>query len=193
MGGKVLDVATVKYNTNLQTGDIKIILKEGKVSCICCGKCCSLFNCESLLDYWRNGGSPEGYESLNWELVAQVRPSPDPPPQAGWIRDHGILTGESGSCIRFVCINSVFEEGISTLSSQSYCGPTCTNLDLFSTVVSNVDGSIFEETGCFIFALIFYGWVAYVEGQDNKIRRRFAQCSDTAFAIHYAKLNPIAE
>lgn len=184
-------MATIKYNTSLETGKIKIILKGGKVSCACCDKCCSLFDCESLLNYWKNGGAPEGYQSLNWELVDQVRPSPDTAPQPKWSRDHGILTGEYGSCIRFVCIKSIFEEGNSTLSSQSYCGPTCTNLDLFSTVVSNVDGSIFEETGCFLFALVFYGWIEDVEKNNNKTKRSFRQCSDTAFAIHYAKLNPI--
>ena len=176
-------MATIK----LQDG--KVVLKDGKASCACCGECCSLFNCESLLEYWKGNGHPIGYKPFLWEYLITKRPDPDDPPNPDWERDHGINTGDKGSCIRFVCIKSVFsDQGGSELTSESYCGPSCTNLDLFNTIVSNVDGAIFEQTACFIFAIIFYGWVEEDIGEDGKRRRRFKQCSDTAFAIHYAKL-----
>jgi len=176
-------MATIK----LQNG--KVVLKNQKASCECCNQCCSLFNCESLLGYWKNVGHPTGYLPLEWTYLITKIPSPDDPPEPEWTRDRGMSKAERGSCIRFVCIKSVFsDQGDSKLTSESYCGPSCTNLDLFNTIVSNVDGAIFEQTACLIFAIIFYGWVKKDIGEDGKVRRRFMQCSDTAFAIYYAKL-----
>lgn len=136
------------------------------------------------MEYWKNGGGPNGYNPLNWQKITNVRPSPDTPPEDGWQRDHGILNGRHGSCIRFVCIQKSFSENGTTIIGQQYCGPTCTNLGL----INIASGYLSQASGCFIFAFIFYGWISDETDDDGKTKRKFQQCSDTSYTIYYAQL-----
>jgi hypothetical protein len=180
--------ATVKLSA-----DGNILLKDGKVSCSCCG-CPVDLTCEMLL----NDELPEGVTGGPWEFVADVDEDPTPPSQ-NWIRDRSVFwtsdepfgTGRKridyGSCLRFLCVGVTYNQQTdeSSFGYTAYCGPTCNERDLFELVFDNVPESTWKETRTLIFKIIFYGWIEYVQlgAPPLPSKRIWRECSDTAFTI----------
>jgi hypothetical protein len=177
----------------LKPSNQRIILKDGKVACSCCG-CPVNLTCEMLLA----DELPEGYTGTPYAFVADVDEEPTPP-SANYIRDRsGFWTSDEpwgtgraridyGSCLRFLCVGVTYnsEANQSSFAHTAYCGPTCNERDLLDLIIANAPESTWQQNRTLIFKIIFYGWIEYVQlgAPPLPSKRLWRECSDTAFTI----------
>ena len=178
----------------LQNGNV--ILKDGRVSCECCG-CPYEFDLFTLLrasqrqiNFGDNSLWPEDVTVSAWTLIATIDEEPAPP-FPNWQRDRQHYRRdlfkpkyqpgrETGSCARFVCARS---KNINSM--EAYGGPTTTGRDLRALIAKYVPAAIWEKRKNNLFKIEFYGW-EQISPVANGTRYNFVAPSDTYFTIKHA-------
>jgi hypothetical protein len=153
-------MATIKKKLNGS-----IILKNGKVSCDCCG-CCNLMSYDMFFKMYAPEGCNfflVGIDSANEQAI---------PPFPNLIRDRHI----DGSCVRGVCLN--ISNG-NIIQSQVYGGPSTSGRDLVQLVFESF--SNYLTNGCYAARITFWGWI-------YNINYKWALSSDTKWKIELYKL-----
>jgi hypothetical protein len=200
----------------------KIITKNGKVSCGCCG-CPYPFDFFTLLRASReqinlgdNSYWPQDVMVSAWTQIANIDEEPvyqgTPPENAiSMIRDQlnyrrdiskpPRIGNGNGSCARFVCANVFYnsETGTSSKTLTPYGGPTTTDRDLTELIIQYVPSNIWQQTRYLLFKIEFYAWwYAFLSsGRPNPPRGgiwyNHWQGSDTKFTIKYATFTIIEQ
>jgi hypothetical protein len=153
-------------------------------------------DCTSLLNWYKEKPvpSPIGYAPLQFASDGtSERPATDTPPQENWNRDQGVRNGRRGSCVRFVivCVDAFGNIWTQPAGGtpENGCGTTCNNGDLSSIVLQNISPNLLLSPGCYIVAVVFYGWVEPVlNPATGKTKRTWRGCDDSAFSIHIGEL-----
>ena len=148
---------TVKYYTDEATGRPKIVTKDGKVSCSCCGYC-KYFDIDVLL--YEAGFSGGNYAepvsampklTLDFSFIdfADAYDDSDKP-SGNW--------GRKNACWRFLCREvSVSDGQITSETNKEIGGPTTNNKDLWEDICKPLFGDE-TESGTFIYSIGFQGW-----------------------------------
>jgi len=179
---------TVKYYTD-DAGTKKIVLKEGKVSCSCCGLC-QYFDIENLLNNFgsqgqANFGDPtilvgidvgEGYQLEGQDFgVIGFENQPDPPV----VEDYKVI--QKPACLRFLCREVNVDGGTITSETNTYIGgPTTNNKDLWEDICFPLFGDE-TESGTYLYIVEFYGWFSdWGRANDGNysVRPRYWQSND---------------
>jgi hypothetical protein len=162
-------MATIKYNED-EEGNKKIILKDGKVSCECCG-------CESvkkILDTgyfsgWehsvlKNGKLPPpptiNFSGLNLtlNLLGQTLRLVSSNPAPGFACRTNGVDRIVRTCLRFLCRSVNIEGGvIKSESNTEFGGPTTTGKDLWDDICKPEFGNE-TQSGTYMYIISFKGW-----------------------------------
>jgi hypothetical protein len=153
-------MATIKLQND------KVILKDGKVSCSCCGYC-KYFDIENLLNIFGSrgqagfGGSAilagidvgEGYQLEGQDFgVIGFENQPDPPV----VGDFKVIPKDA--CLRFLCREVIVDGGIITSETNTYIGgPTTTGKDLWEDICFPLFGDE-SQSGTYLYIVKFFGW-----------------------------------
>jgi hypothetical protein len=154
-------MATIKYNED-EEGNKKIILKDGKVSCECCGYC-NLLDIDILLyeAQFSNNNYPNPISLSSGLLITLVGSGgacddsdypPDPAPEQGryWYR----VT----ACWRFLCRHVTVNGGqIASETNFTFGGPTTTGKNLWTQIARPIFGDE-TESGSYLYSVSFKGW-----------------------------------
>jgi hypothetical protein len=166
----------------IKTQGGKVLTKEGKVSCECCGYC-KYFDIEVLL-YQANfsGGVPDSEIFLSFDDVDLVMSAvginsefqdKSDQPAPGWKRER--------ACWRFLCREVSVSDGQITSEKNTYIGgPTTTGKDLWVDICLPLFGPE-TESGTYIYSVDFYGW-AKSRSRTPPSPRQF-QPSDTGYEV----------
>jgi hypothetical protein len=139
-------MATIKL-----TAEGKVIIKDGKPSCDCCGVLCSIFDLDLLLYTLHYGGYVlAGYTfDIEGDLFQQ-----------GALTLEGYLVQPKRklACLRWLCREVVVSGGVIVSESNTeFGGPTENNKDLWVDICEPLFG---DEThsGTFLYVIEFCGW-----------------------------------
>jgi len=145
----------------------KVILKDEKVSCECCGLC-RYFDIETLL-YVANFKSSKIFPNISYDLSAinvgdgyqlvdqllEIGDIEQDPPAVGNLN---IILRKA--CFRFLCRDVIIDEGEIKSEKNTYIGgPTTTNKDLWEDICFPLFGDE-SESGAYLYVVQFYGLYA---------------------------------
>jgi hypothetical protein len=164
-------MATIKYNTD-EEGNKKIILKDGKVSCECCG-CESvkkildtgLFSgWDQLVAFGYNGNAPAVFDfdifglNLRITLISEILKlvSENPYPGGASRRTGGRRLCDM--CLRFLCRKVIVKNGaIISETNTEFGGPTSTGKDFWEDICKPEFGDE-TQSGTYMYIISFKGW-----------------------------------
>ena len=176
-------VATIKLTND--NGTLRIILKDGKVACSCCGCAYDFILGDALRASYENidpkGNWPEDLQIEEFQDIGTFEEeeeySGDLPDLSGLNvvllgtqrdnRKYGTRgNGGNGSCARFVCANISYNADADTFVLSTHPIPadggtasqSSSERDLKELLLQYVPTSFWEQTRNVLFKIHFYGW-----------------------------------